>query len=252
VPLVISGFVSILIIAGVFAKLASIPQNVPPTITPVTDLSTTQTAFAITPALSIPLARLSTNTSTVAIADTSTPSLVATETNTPTPLLPQVVPIVNAFCRKGPGTLYDQVLVLTKGTAYNLIGRDELSSWWQVQELGNNNCWVGGINVNKLGPVGQAKIVQGLPLPVTPLNFMNTFICDIKLKTFSVDLTWTSAQGATGYRIYRNTELLITLAGNLTTYHDNAPLGVDLMYDLEAFNTNGVAARISTSASACK
>ena len=38
---------------------------------------------------------------------------------------------------------------------------------------------------------------------------------------------------------------------SVTAYHDDAPLGVNLVYELEAFNDFGVAARISTNVPAC-
>ena len=188
---------------------------------------------------------------------TATPSpnvpVLQIVTDTPTAQLAAVViPTLNAFCRKGPGTLYDQVMVLQKGTAYNVIGRDSLNSWWQIQTTGSNTCWVGDANVSKQGPVEQAAIVQGAPLPGTPGNFVSSFVCNLKSKTLGVSFNWAGEAGVTGYRIYQNGSLLTTVAGNLTTYHEAAPLGMDLVYELEAFNAYGVAARSSTNVPACK
>ncbi len=187
------------------------------------------------------------------VPETPTLPMLEIVTNTLTAqLAAQVIPNLNAYCRKGPGTLYDQVTVLETGTAYNVIGRDELVSWWQIQVPGSNDCWVGDANVSKQGPVEQARIVPGLPLPETPASFVNSNVCDIKLKTLGVDLNWVASQGVTGYRIYRNGDLLTTVAASQTSYHDDSPMGVDLVYELEAFNNNGVAVRIPTSVPACK
>jgi uncharacterized protein YgiM (DUF1202 family) len=188
---------------------------------------------------------------------TATPSatvpVLQIVTDTPTAQLAAVViPTLNAFCRKGPGTLYDQVMVLQKGTAYNVTGRDSLNSWWQIQTTGSNTCWVGDANVSKQGPVEQAAIVQGAPLPGTPGNFVSSFVCNLKSKTLGVSFNWAGVPGVTGYRIYQNGSLLTTVAANLTTYHEAAPLGVDLVYELEAFNAYGVAPRSSTKVPACK
>jgi uncharacterized protein YgiM (DUF1202 family) len=188
---------------------------------------------------------------------TATPSatvpVLQIVTDTPTAQLAAVViPTLNAYCRKGPGTLYDQVMVLQKGTAYNVIGRDSLNSWWQIQATGSNACWVGDANVSKQGPVEQAAIVQGAPLPGTPGNFVSSFVCNLKSKTLGVSFNWAGVPVVTGYRIYQNGSLLTTVAGNLTTYHEAAPLGVDLVYELEAFNAYGVAPRSSTNVPACK
>ena len=74
---------------------------------------------------------------------TNTPTVSATGTAIPTgQLSPQVIPTLNAFCRKGPGTLYDQVTVLQDGTAYTVIGRDSLNTWWEIQLPGSQSCWV--------------------------------------------------------------------------------------------------------------
>jgi uncharacterized protein YraI len=188
-------------------------------------------------------------TGTGAAAVTPTDTAAATPT---AQLAAEVIPTLNAFCRKGPGTLYDQVMVLQKGTAYNVIGRDSLNSWWQIQTTGSNACWVGDANVSKQGPVEQAAIVQGAPLPGTPGNFVSSFVCNLKSKTLGVSYNWGGAAGVSGYRIYQNGSLLTTVAGNLTTYHEAAPLGEDLVYELEAFNAYGVAARSSTNVPVCK
>ena len=43
-----------------------------------------------------------------------------------------------------------------------------------------------------------------------------------------------------------------SLDASRTSYHDAAPLGMELVYKLKAFNTNGVALRLSTNVPACK
>jgi hypothetical protein len=190
-------------------------------------------------------------TATPAATDTATPTDTATAQ-----LAPFVIPHVNAFCRKGPGTLYDQVTVLLKGTSYNATGRNGQNSsdqWWLVQAPGNTVCWVGDSNVDKQGPVDQLAIVQAPPLPSPPGNFGNTYVCNLKSKIWGVALTWVETGGETGYRIYRNGELIKTVDKSQTSYKDvNPPLGVDVLYELEAFNGYGVAPRSSTSVPACK
>jgi len=63
---------------------------------------------------------------------------------------------------------------------------------------------------------------------------------------------WAVAPAAAGYRIYRDGELLTTVAGNLTSYHDDAPMDVDLLYEMEAFNDYGVAVRVEARVPACR
>jgi hypothetical protein len=187
------------------------------------------------------------STATLAAA----PTVAATAT-TASSLTAQVVPTINPYCRKGPGYGYDAITFLLSGTAYNVIGRDSLSSWWQIQAPGNVNCWVVDANVTKLGPLEQVSVVQAPPLPGTPAQFVSSFKCDVSLKTFSVALNWAAVNYVANYRIYRNGDLLIEVGPTVTSYSDNGPLGQDLVYELQPFNDYGVAPRISTSVPACR
>jgi hypothetical protein len=164
----------------------------------------------------------------------------------------QVISTLNAYCRKGPNTLYDIVTFIQKGTAYDVVGRDSQNAWWLINAPGVSPCWVGGANVSVNGPTEQALVVQGLPLSETPVLFESSGDCNTILKTFGVRLDWSAAQDATGYRIYRNGVWLTSVAGSETSYHDDAPMNLDLVYDLEAFNNYGMAVRVQTSAPACK
>jgi len=52
----------------------------------------------------------------------------------------------------------------------------------------------------------------------------------------TVTLTWVSAQGETGYNIYRNGTLITKLGQTAISYTDNAPRMVDLKYQVEPIN----------------
>ena len=58
--------------------------------------------------------------------------------------------------------------------------------------------------------------------------------------------------GASGYKVYRNGALLTTVDASTTSYHDEAPLGMDLTYEVEAYNIYGIGPRVSASVPACK
>ncbi len=155
-------------------------------------------------------------------AATATPAPVATATPAPvaSPTLPaiptaaattapssstaQVVPTTNPYCRKGPGFGYDAITFLLSGNAYNVIGRDSLNSWWQVQAPGNVNCWVPDANVTRQGPVEQVSIVQAPPLPGMSGQFVNSYVCNVSKKTLTVALDWAAVDNVTGYTIYRD------------------------------------------------
>jgi uncharacterized protein YraI len=201
-------------------------------------------------------------TSTIAptLTDTTAPVATATEAATPTAAAAtaissstaQVVPTLNPYCRKGPGTSYDAITFLTKGNPYNVIGRDGLNSWWLVQAPGNVKCWVGGANVNTRGPVEQVGIIQAPPLPGTPSNFVDSYECNTTLKTLGVSFNWAAANFVNGYRIYRDGARLVETGPDVTSYHDDAPFGESLLYELEAFNDYGVSERVSVTVPACK
>jgi hypothetical protein len=204
----------------------------------------------------------STATTMAVMTETTTPAMNPTETTisatttlTFTPTVqgpPQVVPALNAYCRKGPDTLYVIVTFLQEGSAYEVVGRNSQKNWWLVKAPGVDPCWVGGTNVGTNGPVEQTLIVQGKPLPEQPTLFVNSYVCDTTLGTLGVLFNWALAKDATGYRIYRNGKLLTTVEGSLTSYHDDAPTNEDLVYALEAFNDFGVALRLETKVPACR
>ena len=208
---------------------------------------------AATPTQAVPTATL-----TPAPTDTATPAPTGTATATATLGTAQVVPNVNAYCRKGPATQYDLVTTLTQGTPYNVLGQNLQSAgnyqntWWQVQAEGSNVCWVGDSNVTHQGAVDQVQVVSFPPLPGKASNFTYSEVCNTTTKTLMVTLTWGAAMGATGYHIYRNGNLLVEVKAKVLTYLDNAPYATKLTYELEPFNDYGVGERDSFSLPACK
>lgn len=159
---------------------------------------------------------------------------------------------MNAYCRKGPGTSYDAITFLSVGTFYRVIGRNSLNTWWLVQAAADVNCWMGDPTAVFQGSLEQVPLVLVPPLPPRPSSFVASYACSPELRSLLVVLDWTSVPGAIGYRIYRNGSLIIELGSNVKAYRDNSsPLGVELVYELEAFNEYGVSPRISEKISAC-
>ncbi len=183
------------------------------------------------------------------------PAATATEPPMISPTLvtvAQVLPGWNAYCRMGPGTFYYAVTFLQSGSSYPIVGRDGRDVWWQVQVTASVRCWEGDPTSTIEGPAKSAPFVPAPPLPSSPGSFANTSHCDPVLNTMTVWLTWTAAQGASGYRIYRNGSQITQLGPKAISYTDNAPRGVNLKYQIEAFNEYGVAPRLSTKISACE
>jgi hypothetical protein len=169
---------------------------------------------------------------------------------TDTPQAPTFVILTfakNAFCRKGPGTLYKDVTGFKKGDTTQVDGRNELDPrWWWVQiPNSTEHCWVSGITVE---PNDQA---EGLPiqpvafleLPSAPSGFViNKRVCS--QNGSSLKLAWTKSVGADGYTLYRNGIEIATFKSSQTVYQENPPTNKSLRYELEAFNTNGFSERL--------
>ncbi len=66
-----------------------------------------------------------------------------------------------------------------------------------------------------------------------------------------MELSWADPGGETGFRLYRNGELIATLGMDVTSYTDNAPKGTALNYEVEAFNAVGRSPRATLSVPAC-
>ncbi len=80
---------------------------------------------------------------------TATPTSTATPTVTPTATLVSFSGMFgsNAFCRKGPGTAYENVTAFEAGHVVELVARSEpgIPLWWYIHDLQFNiYCWVSG------------------------------------------------------------------------------------------------------------
>jgi hypothetical protein len=189
---------------------------------------------------------------------TVTSTLVATATAIPTATVPpvaQVVPSVNAYCRSGPGSNYNQVTILTSGTAYDVVGRNSSNTWWLVQLYGGAvTCWTGAPGTKQLGAVEQAPIALAQPVLPSPAMFMYSYSCNpgSSNNTFNVTLSWDGVAGATGYHLSRNGVSLASVGESVGSYTDfNAPMNVNLMYELEALNAVGSTAPVYVMVPAC-
>ena len=220
--------------------------------TPMASIRATATPLASpdpeVPTTTVPVGPSATDTPATVSTDTPAATLPAAPT---AELTPQVNPGMNAYCRKGPGTYYFAVTFLQAGNNYTVIGRDGLDTWWLVQVTPNVSCWMGDPTTVTQGPVEQAPVLPAPPLPSSASSFVNTSHCDPVQNTLTVWLTWTAAQGATGYNIYRNGSLIASPGPKDISYTDNAPRGVDLKYQIEPFNAYGVGPRQTTRVSAC-
>lgn len=194
-------------------------------------------------------------TATASPVPTATATQAPTATLTPTATtqqIAQVIPSINAYCRKGPGSGYYVITYLIQGTAYNVIGQDGLKTWWLVQAPGKVTCWVGDSGASLQGPTDQAPTVLVPPLPTTPATFVESNVCDTSAHTLHVLFNWSAAANATGYRIYLNGKQITDAGATATSYTDpSVPTGTNLVFALEAHNDYGAAPLITVSVPTC-
>jgi hypothetical protein len=227
---------------------AVVPTPAPATNTPVP----TSPPATAAPATAAPVAtEPPAPTATQPPVPTETPLPTATETPIPNAqLAAQVVPSMNANCRKGPGTEYFAITYLKKGKAYDVVGQDGTNSWWQVLAPDNLTCWIGDPDASLSGNTADAPVVFVPPVPVMPASFDRVRTCGTTI--LNVSLQWSPVTGATGYSIYRNGKLMVSVPAGVTSYEDkDAPLGIDLQYEVKAFNEYGASPSNVTNVGAC-
>ncbi len=156
-------------------------------------------------------------------------------------------------CRRGPGTNYTVLTNVSRGTTVSAEGRNEYSSWWYIQPSDTQPaCWVADSTVDKLGSPEGVPVMVGPVLPDPPEGFDAVPVCDTKAKTYIVKLNWIGQAGATGYRLYRNGQVLAQVNANTTSYKDSPSVGGQgFSYGIESIGTDGVSILIGLSVPAC-
>jgi hypothetical protein len=153
-------------------------------------------------------------------------------------------------CRQGPGA--DAILVATfdAGTILDLVGKDNVNSFWVVVDpVSHNLCWVQGADGT---PGGSYQTVAEVTppassspkVPVRPGFVRYAFECSFGSggTQVKVDLSWPDkADNEKGYYIYRDGSQIADLPANSTTYSDttNAPSGHTFVYGVAAYNDVG-------------
>jgi uncharacterized protein YgiM (DUF1202 family) len=140
-----------------------------PTFTPV-PVNTAPLLALVTPETATPIP-----TTTPIPSPTSTPLPPATPTDLPTasptntmvPAQAQVVSSATVNVRSGPGTNYPVLTALPPGVPVPVVGRNEGSSWWQIQGADGSTGWVAD-SVVQATNVGSVPVVAAPPPPQQP------------------------------------------------------------------------------------
>ncbi len=95
---------------------------------------------------------------------TPTPTPIATPTPTPPPVpLARFDGRINI--REGPGTVYNRVKTASPGETYEIIGKNEDGTWWQLCCIGDKVGWVRADLVEVLGPTDGITVAKDIPEP---------------------------------------------------------------------------------------
>jgi hypothetical protein len=158
-------------------------------------------------------------------------------------------------CRTGPGTNYEIVFTYTAGTKLEITGRDESRNFWLVKSdkspTGTCWMWTGSVDVtdNALAvasvappstPTSASGNTSGGTPPEAPSLQKWDYSCGDGKLTFTV--TWNDkATDETGYRIFRNGELLTELPADSNTYTDTLASEQNVEYYIQVYSPGGTA-----------
>ena len=170
-------------------------------------------------------------------------------TITPTYSVPMLTLREQTNCRTGPGQDYEVLFTYLKGAKVEIIGNYPQENYWLVKstESPTGVCWLWGEYADVIGsywavasvtPPATATIAP----PQAPSIQKWDFSCGLGTMTFT--MSWTDrATNETGYRVYRDGELLAELPANSTSYTDSIALlsGESTEYYLQVYAPSGSA-----------
>jgi uncharacterized protein YraI len=183
--------------------------------------------------------------------------LTACQTTTATPAssAPMLTLRDTTNCRTGPGTNYDIVFTYPSGTTLQIVGHYEPGNFWLVKsdKSPTGTCWMWSGSVDATGnyqavanatppptPTDASTSASGGAAPRAPSLQKWDYTCSNGTLTFIV--IWKDrATDETGYRVFRNGELLAELPANSTSYTDILPSNQNLEYYIQVYGPGGSA-----------
>ena len=183
-----------------------------------------------------------------------TPTLAITRTPTPTITPTYSVPMLTinepTNCRSGPGQSYDILFTFLAGASVEIVGSYPTNNYWTVKVQGMDEpCWVWGEYTTVSGSDWTVPTVVPPPTstaspPTAPSISSWDYLCGYggSGPNVSVDLKWTDrAENESGYRIYRNNELVTELPPNSSAYSEvvDVDAGENITYRIEVVNSAG-------------
>ncbi len=185
------------------------------------------------------------------LTSTTNPN-AATATITPTYSVPMLTVREQTNCRAGPGQDYEVVFTYLPNAKLEIVGNYGIENYWLVKspDSPTGQCWLWGEFVEVSGSYWAVPSVAPPPTATKPLPNAPSFqswdyTCEPNgVNTdLTVTLTWSDkSSNETGFRLYRNGELIADLPANTTSYVDKSAVdsGQTLSYRLEAYNATGI------------
>jgi len=180
------------------------------------------------------------NSPTLSITRTPTPTI------TPTYSVPMLTVNEPTNCRTGPGQSYDILFTLLAGASVEIMGRYPTNNYWTVKVQGMDEpCWIWGEYSTVSGSIWTVPSITPpateTPSPPAAPSISNwDYTCGFGNAT--VNLKWNDrADDESGYRIYRDGELVTELPANSTAFSEviDVESGEDITYRIEVFNNTG-------------
>jgi uncharacterized protein YraI len=204
---------------------------------------TVQAALAAPPQASATASAPAVVEVTTPVIETPSVSSSPTTSDLSTPMA-SVGDVVN--CRSGPGKSYKVVTQLVAGQQVQIVGFLPPNYWIVSSQLGD--CWLSGEFATPSGNIAAVPTVTAPPTPqgvkpeapTFPKNGW-TFFC-YGPGSADITLTWNDkANNETGYKIFRNSELVIDLPANSTNFAETIALnsGQTVNYQIQAYNEIG-------------
>lgn len=190
-----------------------------------------------TPTLSTPNVVVEGGTFTPVVSSSSTPASRSTP-------MASVGDVTN--CRSGPSKSYKVVTQLIPGQLVQIIGFLSPNYWVVTSPLGE--CWLSGEFATPSGNFAAVPTVTAPPTPEGNKPEAPTFPTDgwtfycYGPGSADITLTWNDkANNETGYRVFRNSELVIDLPANSTNFAETIALnsGQSVSYQIQAYNLIG-------------
>lgn len=153
-------------------------------------------------------------------------------------------------CRTGPGVNYQRLTQIQPNEPVKIIGFYPPNYW--VVSTNAGTCWVAGQFVTPAGNISAVPTVTAPPTPqggapqnVSIRNYNNS--CDYVTNQSNIYIEWADKDGETGYRVFRNNELVVELPADSGTFVESITLlsGQSVSYYITAFNAAGEASSTS-------